>query len=156
MIKIFKKGFTLIELLVVITIIGILTAVVTTNLSGARARARDTRRKSDLRSIEQALRLYYNDTKSFPTSDGSGNFTLAAWGSPFTVGSTVYMSSLPLDPSGNGATYKYVRISADSYLLVSSLENLSDPDIAESQARCITALGSYVETVTTDYVVCVQ
>lgn len=155
MIKILKKGFTLIELLIVITIIGILTAVVTTNLSGARSRARDTRRKSDLRGVEQALRLYYNDNKRFPANDGD-NISGAAWGSPFAVGSTVYMSSLPLDPSGNGLTYKYVRISDDSYLLVTSLENLSDPDIAESQDRCITALGSYAETVETDYVVCVQ
>ena len=154
--KYLKTGFTLIELLIVITIIGILTALITTNLTGARSRARDTRRKSDLRSIEQALRLYYNDAKRFPSSDGSGNISTATWGSPFTVGSTVYMSSLPLDPSGNGITYKYVGISDDSYLLVTSLEKLSDPDISESQARCTTALAGYAETVETDYVVCVQ
>ena len=155
MIKIFKKGFTLIELLIFITIIGILTAVVTTNLSGARSRARDTRRKSDLRGIEQALRLYYNDAKSFPSSDGSGNISLAAWGSPFAVGSTVYMSSLPLDPSGNGLTYKYSG-SSDQYILQTTLENLSDPDIAESQARCTTLYPSVAVSNESDYVVCVQ
>lgn len=166
MIKYIKKGFTLIELLVVITIIGILTAVVTTNLSGARSRARDTRRKSDLRSIEQALRLYYNDYKSFPRSNGSYQIVgctsgACSWGGSFSKGSgpTVYMSTLPLDPSsssGSTVYYKYISNSDDTYLLVSSLENLSDPDIAESQTRCTTALGSYTETVSTDYVVCVQ
>jgi general secretion pathway protein G len=155
MIKIIKKGFTLIELLIVITIIGILTAVVTTNLSGARSRARDTRRKSDLRAIEQSLRLYYNDAKSFPTSDGLGNISIASWGSPFTVGTTVYMSSLPLDPSGNGATYKYSG-SSDQYILQTTLENLSDPDIAESQARCSTLYSLVDVSSASDYVVCVQ
>jgi len=154
MIKIFKKGFTLIELLIVITIIGILTAVVTTNLSGARSRARDTRRKSDLRGVEQALRLYYNDNKRFPANDGD-NISGAAWGSPFTVGSTVYMSSLPLDPSGNGLTYKYYG-SSDQYILQTTLENLSDPDIAESQARCTTLYPNVDVSSTSDYVVCVQ
>jgi general secretion pathway protein G len=67
MINLFKKGFTLIELLVVIAIIGILTAVITTNLVSARARARDVRRKSDLRAVQQSLRLYYNDNKNFLT-----------------------------------------------------------------------------------------
>ena len=67
MINILKKGFTLIELLIVIAIVGIMTALVTTNLQSARSRARDTRRKSDLRAIEQSLRLYYNDQKKFPT-----------------------------------------------------------------------------------------
>lgn len=155
----FKKGFTLIELLVVITIIGILTALVTTNLAGARGRARDTRRKSDLRSIEQALHLYYNDHKAFPRDNGTGGITGAAWGSQFAVASTVYMSALPLDPSSTATstlTYKYVSSSDDTFLLVSSLENLSDPDIAESQSRCTTALATYTETVATDYVVCVQ
>lgn len=66
-----KKGFTLIELLIVIAIVGILTALVTTNLQGARSRARDVRRKSDLRGIEQALRLYYNDNNRFPLSSTS-------------------------------------------------------------------------------------
>ncbi|MFZ2199917.1 MAG: prepilin-type N-terminal cleavage/methylation domain-containing protein [Microgenomates group bacterium] len=155
----FKSGFTLIELLVVITIIGILTALVTTNLAGARSRARDTRRKSDLRSIEQSLRLYYNDQKAFPRDNGTGGITGAAWGSQFAVGTTVYISSLPTDPSSTTTTtitYKYVSTSDDTYLLVSSLENLSDPDIAESQSRCTTALLGYTETVATDYVVCVQ
>lgn len=165
--KYLKTGFTLIELLIVITIIGILTALITTNLTGARSRARDTRRKSDLRSIEQGLRLYYNDAKKFPTStatfeiNGCGTLASATscnWGGTFSAGSvpTVYMSSLPLDPIGNGITYKYLSTSDDKYLLVTSLENLSDPDISESQARCATALGGYSETIETDYAVCVQ
>jgi type II secretion system protein G len=166
MIKIFKKGFTLIELLVVITIIGILTAVATTNLSSARSRARDARRKSDLRSIEQALRLYYNDYKAYPQSDADFQIMgctsgACSWGGTFSngTGPTTYMSRLPLDPSsstGNTITYKYLGISDDEYLIVATLENLSDPDISESQTQCSSSLTQYTESVTTDYVVCIK
>ncbi len=59
-------GFTLIELLVVIAIIGILSAVVISSLRVARERARDARRLSDMKEIETALALYYNDNGRFP------------------------------------------------------------------------------------------
>lgn len=159
-----KKGFTLIELLIVITIVGILTALVTTNLQGARARARDTRRKSDLRAIEQSLRLYYNDYKGFPSSDQNYqivgcDFNPCTWGSGFSSGSNTYMSSLPQDPSSGSTpiTYHYFSGDDNQFLLVANLENLSDSDIADSQARCGDIYGDYAgaET-TTNYVVCAQ
>jgi prepilin-type N-terminal cleavage/methylation domain-containing protein len=54
-----QKGFTLIELLVVIAIIGILSSVVLVSLGGARAKARDAKRQSELRSIMTAQEMYY-------------------------------------------------------------------------------------------------
>jgi prepilin-type N-terminal cleavage/methylation domain-containing protein len=66
-----QKGFTLIELLVAIAIIGLLSSVVLTSLSEARARARDARRKSDLDQIRTALIMYY-DTHGDYMETGSG------------------------------------------------------------------------------------
>ena len=54
------KGFTLIELLVVISIIGLLSSVVLASLNGARLKASDARRVSNLQEIAKALELYYN------------------------------------------------------------------------------------------------
>ena len=62
----FKKGFTLIELLVVVAIIGVLASVVLASLNSARAKARDARRLGDIRSIKNALELYYNDHGYYP------------------------------------------------------------------------------------------
>lgn len=62
-----KKGFTLIELLVVIAIIGILAGIVLASLGGARSKARDGRRQSDIQQVVIAQEMYYNDNESYLT-----------------------------------------------------------------------------------------
>lgn len=114
------QGFTLIELLVVISIIGILATLVAANLNAARSRARDAQRKSDLKSISTALRLYYNDNGSFP------GVSSLPWGSQWSSGTTIYMNVLPNDPLP-GQSYKYeLGATGDTFILTSCLENSSD------------------------------
>jgi len=55
-----KKGFTLIELLVVIAIIGILSTIGLVALNGARGKARDTQRISDMRQYGLAYQAAYD------------------------------------------------------------------------------------------------
>jgi len=61
-----KKAFTLIELLVVIAIIGILSSVVVTSLSTARVKSRDSRRVADMKQVQIALELYYDEFGVYP------------------------------------------------------------------------------------------
>ncbi|MCK4520480.1 type II secretion system protein [Candidatus Parcubacteria bacterium] len=61
-----KKGFTLIELLVVIAVIGVLSSIVLVSLSGARDRARDAIRKSDMSQIRKALEVYWSTYEHYP------------------------------------------------------------------------------------------
>jgi len=131
-------AFTLIELLVVISIIGILATLVTANLNAARSRARDAERKSDMRNVSTALRLYFNDYGVYPGNDSSANIKgcgssqtppagVCTYGSAWTagVGPTTYMSKLPIDPT-TGQVYKYTFVNSDSYILQACLENKSD------------------------------
>lgn len=118
------QGFTLIELLVVVSIIGILATLVAANLNSARSRARDAERKSDLKNISTALRLYFNDNGSFPAASGN-----IPWGAEWTNagGNTVYMSTVPKDPLSPDQDYVYaLGLTADTFTLSACLENASD------------------------------
>ncbi len=86
-----KKGFTLIELLVVVAIIGLLATLSIVALNNARARARDTRRVADVKQIQTALELYYNDKGSYPTTSIITDKTIAS-------GTTIYMNIVPITP----------------------------------------------------------
>ncbi|MFH1956704.1 MAG: prepilin-type N-terminal cleavage/methylation domain-containing protein [Patescibacteria group bacterium] len=66
-----NKGFTIIELMVVVAIIGILAALITISFSDAKAKSRDSRRMEDLKSISNALNLYYSQNHRFPDTGGS-------------------------------------------------------------------------------------
>ncbi len=90
-----KKGFTLIELLVVIAIIGLLSTLSIVALNQARARSRDARRLADIKQIQTALEMYYNDLAGYPASLGT---TIAS-------NSIIYMDIVPTPPTpGDGAT----------------------------------------------------
>lgn len=124
-----NKAFTLIELLVVVSLIGVLATLVLANLNSARERARDTQRKSDLRNIQTALRLYYNDNAGYPQSS-SGNIVgcsgSCVWGEAWTKSGITYMNILPNDPL-TGQTYVYTGVvGGEDYTLKACLENKSD------------------------------
>ena len=60
----------MIELLVVISIIGVLSSIVLVSLGGARSKARDANRQSDMRQISTAQEMYYNDNEAYVTAAG--------------------------------------------------------------------------------------
>jgi prepilin-type N-terminal cleavage/methylation domain-containing protein len=157
-----RTGFTLIELLVVISIIAAIIALAIPNYLGARQRANDSKKKSEMAQLKNALRLYYNDFNKYPCGTatppcGVGN-GMAMYGcgvlgtsacsaaSSFSTGAAdenVYMKKLP---TGFLASvyfyYQGLGPNSDDFCLRVILDNKSDPDIAISQSRCATACGA--------------
>ncbi len=81
-------GFTLVELLVVIAIIGVLATLVLLQLGTARARARDTKRITDVNQMRTAVEQYYEDNNgTYPTSIDCAGGKLAT-----------YLTKCPKDP----------------------------------------------------------
>ncbi len=100
-----QGGFTLIELLVVIAIIGMLSSVVLASLNSARVKARDAKRKSDLKQLQLALEFYYDTNNAYP-SGGAGsdqswwaNNTGSGILTPLVANGLI--PSLPHDPGKN-------------------------------------------------------
>ena len=122
MIKIFRLrskqgGFTLIELLVVIAIIGILSTCAVVALNNAREKSRDAKRVSDVKQMQTALELLYNDANGYATAITAG--------SAIFHGGTTYMASAPTNPSPGGTPYTYATIGSEpytSYTLTYTLE----------------------------------
>ncbi len=111
-----KSAFTLIELLVVIAIIGILSTLAVVALQSARKNARDAKRVADVRQIQTALELYYNDVGQYPEEVTS----------TISYGSNVYMATYPSPPAppdgecsdeGNNYVYAPQGLDRSSYTI---------------------------------------
>ncbi|MDD5290385.1 MAG: prepilin-type N-terminal cleavage/methylation domain-containing protein [Patescibacteria group bacterium] len=114
-----NKGFTLIELLVVIAIIGLLSTLAVVALNNARAKSRDAKRVSDIKQIQTALELYYQDNNGYPSA--------GAMPTSIATGGNTYMGVVPTNPTPNGITYTYACVGAapcaGSYTITFNLES---------------------------------
>jgi type II secretion system protein G len=148
--KLNKKGFTILELLVVVAIIGLLAGVVMYAVNDARKKARDAKRLSDIKQIQNALELYYDDYGYYPPR----NSAVTSIENNCNVDSKVfdgndswcllmedllpYLSSIIEDPSGrknlsNPFYYFYDSNNGDGYKtygIMIGLESRSNFDLA--------------------------
>ncbi|MFA4942364.1 MAG: FISUMP domain-containing protein [Patescibacteria group bacterium] len=91
-----KKAFTLIELLVVIAIIGVLATVSIIALSNARSKSRDAKRVGNMKQVQTALELFFNDNGRYPTEEEWAFGSLFATSSSAT---TTYLQVIPTAPT---------------------------------------------------------
>lgn len=101
-----RQGLTLVELLIVITIIGLLAGVFGINVGKFRARARDSQRSADIRTLQQGLAFYYYRSEysgAYPIEDTyiTGTGTLSQ-----ELRANGAISTVPLDPI-NQENYRY-------------------------------------------------
>ncbi len=115
-----SRGFTLIELLVVIAIIGILITVGAVSYQRAVRLSRDSKRKTDLEQIRQALETYRSENSVYPSASG--------WQSTLQAG---YISVVPSDTT-NPYTYE-PGANSTTYELCATLETTATPDYCVTQ-----------------------
>lgn len=103
-----KKGFTLIELLVVIGILAVLLAITLIAINPAKqfAQANNTKRRSDVNAILNAVNQYMSDTKgTLPTGITTTDQEISDGGADICAALVpVYIAALPVDPQTNSGT----------------------------------------------------
>jgi len=62
-----SEGFTIVELLIVIVVIGILALLVITTYSGIQAKARNSKRQSDIQSLQTQMEAYFSQNGYYPS-----------------------------------------------------------------------------------------
>lgn len=118
-----NRAFTLIELLLVIGIIGLTATIAIAAVGGARAKARDEKRVTDLKQIQKALELSFEPGSGYPVTAspleiGTGaTDVLCAFGPDVSFepdqapancdANRVFMGLVPGNPTPNGAPYMY-------------------------------------------------
>jgi general secretion pathway protein G len=102
--EILRPGFTLIELLIVVAIIAILAAIAVPNFLEAQTRAKISRVRADMRSVDTAMQAYivdYNDEPKVlnPNALPSGAYS-DWWGfvSDLLTTPVSFITSLPTHP----------------------------------------------------------
>jgi prepilin-type N-terminal cleavage/methylation domain-containing protein len=117
-----RRGFTLPELLVTVSIIGILASIGTVSYQSARESARDVKRASDMKQIQTAIELFFENHGYYPPDPRPGSegvilglpetrvLSDAGFG-PEQTG-TLYMY-VPKNPEPGGTPYVYRSINAD-------------------------------------------
>lgn len=106
-----KRGFTLIELLVAMSIIAFLGSVGLNMFIVSQKKARDARRRVDLREIQSAMEQYYliHDNVYYNAGNYDG------------LGLTYFPNGAPQDPKFN-TSYNQAAPSSTSYRVSACLE----------------------------------
>mgnify|MGYP000893702622 CR=1 FL=1 len=123
-----NKGFTLLEILVILTLIGILMSFIAPQLLSHPDKARKLEVSAELKTIKNALHLYYLDHQEFPVA-ASGLDILAKGDAQ----GNVYLADQPIDPWG--LPYELRELSSGELLVVSAGVDKqfgTDDDVTES------------------------
>ncbi|MCS6982634.1 MAG: prepilin-type N-terminal cleavage/methylation domain-containing protein [Candidatus Absconditabacterales bacterium] len=129
-----RKGFTMVEMLIVIVIIGLLAAALIPRIVGMQARARDTTRASDVRTIKTAFITHASDFGTFPSgptnnvSDLSGNLAGYLGGNiPLDPQKSRSFNGLATATSNGSYGYQIIRkdgVGSGSFVIMAGMEEL--------------------------------
>jgi len=120
-----RRGFTLIELLIVIAIILILIAIALPNFLEAQLRAKVTRVKAELKTLETVHAAYYQDYNSYPFNHRG---TEAAKGSDGDTGMPTTDCNKRTGVFNQAPYWSYEAV---AYLLTTPIKYLSNAELKD-------------------------
>jgi type II secretory pathway pseudopilin PulG len=114
----------MIELLVVVVILALLIIILMWFLRNQPYKARDAKRKADIKQYQVAFEDYFNDHAAYPAEGAIDNCN----GPDLRP----YVNNVLCDPGAGNLPYDYlVGPEGDWYAVCADLENETDPDIAK-------------------------
>ena len=143
-----QKGFTIVELLIVIVVIAILAAITIVTFSGLQGRGKDSRRTSEIGSIQKLLELYHADNGGYPMCGSNTAYVPPETNNTYNSVSNCltsslvpkYTSSLPVDPVNSGSNIyfyavgyqkiggtNYTNNHTDNYIIATKLDTVASP-----------------------------
>jgi len=112
-----RKAFTLLELLVVIAMIGILISLGVASFSNAQRKARDSRRREDIKAVQNGLEQYYAD------HNGSYPVVSVNFGTVINNAGTAYFpAGAPVDPKNVSPNVYSINATLTAYCVCALLE----------------------------------
>ncbi len=136
-----RGGFTLIEMIIVIAIIGILATIVIRSFVFI-ASARDSKRISDIRTVQNYLEMYYNAEGQYPPDSGWTKLTSDLQGA---------IPNVTVPKEINGIPYCYNPLAGPtngtdlSYVIGTELEtnsNVVNNSVGEAKPKVTCAMDS--------------
>jgi len=146
-----NKGFTIVELLIVIVVIGILALLVITTYSGIQAKARNSKRSSDIKSIQTNLEAFYTSSGYYPSR---ADMNTASWRTTnmksFDQNALKDPSSTTCDPATSTATTNPCLVAAAAAKTYSyNVTDAADASCESDDTTCqkYTLTGTFEGTV---------
>lgn len=133
-----QTGFSLLELLVVISIISILIALGTVAFTTVQEKGRDSRRRGDIKAMQDAFEQYRAEANSYAACDVMADYDSGS--GPIMPG------GLPEDPRSSGS-YVYntdTGCDTDGYCVCAMMESsFGNADVPAANVCNFLASGSY-------------
>ncbi len=119
-----SNGFTFIELMAVVVILGILAMYVMPRIFGRVDEAKATAAKVQIKSLEQALRLFYLDNSFYPSTEQGlesliSKPTTGRIPEKWREGGYLEKNAIPLDPWGHQYIYISPGRNGEDYEIIS-------------------------------------
>ncbi|MDD2681092.1 MAG: type II secretion system protein GspG [Patescibacteria group bacterium] len=119
-----KMAVSTYSILIIVAIVTILLSTISTIiLNSARKKARDAKRISDIKQLQTALEMYYNDNNLYPIASNTDELSKVISAEAHIV----YMSNLPKDPLNKEKfLYSYRSDKGTEYEITYCLEEGGD------------------------------